>query len=247
MRNCIARFFFIWLFTSGLFTSVTVSAQQPDSIIHEAPKTVRLQALPPAKNYLSARSLIVPAAFVGYGIVSLHSNPLRSLDEHISEEVQEGMPAFKTRIDDYLKYAPTVSVYVLSAVGVKGRHEFLGRTIVLVMSTILSEQIVTSLKHSTHQLRPDGTTYNSFPSGHTVKAFVGAELMHQEFGFRSPWYSIAGYSMAGGTALLRIMNNRHWLSDVIAGAGIGILSTKLCYWIFSKIEKKKDPVKIIQY
>lgn len=232
------RFTSIFLFTA-VFTSFTVSAQEPDSIIHET-TSVRLQSLPANKNYLSSRSLIVPTAFISYGFATLHSNPLRNLNKQICEEVMEDMPGFATRVDDYLKYAPVVSIYALSAIGVKGRHQLLGRTVILVMSSVLSAQLVTGLKHSTHQLRPDASTYNSFPSGHTTTAFIGAEMMHQEFGFRSPWYSVAGYSMAAGTALLRIMNNRHWLSDVIAGAGIGMLSTKLCYWIYSKLEKKKN-------
>ena len=87
-------------------------------------------------------------------------------------------------------------------------------------------------------MRPDGSTYNSFPSGHTATAFVGAEFMHQELGWHSPWYSFAGYTMATATGILRIANNRHWLGDVIAGAGIGMLTTKLSYLVAEKIEKK---------
>ena len=71
--------------------------------------------------------------------------------------------------------------------------------------------------------------------------------MNQEFGWRSPWYSVAGYSMATATALLRIMNNRHWAGDVIAGAGIGILSTKFSYWLYSKWENRKNSREIMNY
>jgi len=199
------------------------------------------------KKYLSAKSIFIPSTFIAYGFSSLHSASLQHLNKSISEEVQEDMRGFSTRVDDYLKYAPTATVYLLNAAGVKGRHQFLGRSVILVMSTILSSQIVTSLKHSTHTLRPDGSTFNAFPSGHTTTAFIGAEMMNQEFGYRSPWYSIAGYTLASGTAALRVMNNRHWLSDVIAGAGIGMLSTKLCYWIYSKVEKKKPVLNRVTY
>ena len=115
------------------------------------------------------------------------------------------------------------------------------------MSSILSAQLVTALKHGTYQLRPDGSTYNSFPSGHTTTAFIGAEMMNQEFGWRSPWYSVAGYAMASGTAALRIVNNRHWLSDVIAGAGIGMLTTKCSYWLYSKWENRKRGKQVLYY
>ena len=224
---------------SLLFGSITTFAQQPDSVSQVNSKRIHLQPKAPNKNYLSPKSLIVPTAFIAYGFTSLHSNGLQKLNKQICEEVEEDCGGFSTRVDDYLKYAPAASVYLLNFVGIKGRHEFIGRSILLVASTILSAQLVTALKHGTHQLRPDGSTYNSFPSGHTTTAFIGAEMMNQEFGWRSPWYSVAGYSLASGTAVLRIMDNRHWLSDVVAGAGIGMLTTKFTYWLYSKWENRK--------
>ncbi len=157
------------------------------------------------------------------------------------------MPGFRTSVDDWLKYAPVISSYALNIAGVKARHRFIDRTIVFAVSGILTNQVVTSLKNATHQMRPDGSTYTSFPSGHTASAFVGAEFMNQELGWHSKWYSVAGYTMAGATGALRIANNRHWLSDVIAGAGIGILTTKFSYWIYSKVENKIHKKTITYY
>jgi len=229
------------------FNSLNISAQEPDSVNNLVEKTLHLRTSPPNKNYLSARSLIVPASLIVYGFGSLTCGELQKLNKKICEEVTEDASGFKTKTDDYLKYAPAVSVYLLNAVGIKGRHKILDRTVILAMATILSEQLVTAIKHGTHQLRPDGSTYNSFPSGHTTTAFIGAEMMNQEFGWRSPWYSVAGYSLATGTALLRIMNNRHWLSDVIAGAGIGMLTTKASYWLYSKWENRKHGRQLVYY
>jgi hypothetical protein len=221
------------------FTSLNISAQEADSLNRSVEKKWQIRALPASKNYLTAKSILIPVTLVEYGFASLKSDALQDLNKKISEEVTEDASGFKTRADDYLRYAPAASVYLLNAVGIKGKHKFLDRTIILTMSTIISSQLVTALKHATHQLRPDGSTYNSFPSGHTTTAFIGAEMMNQEFGWRSPWYSVAGYTMATGTAFLRIMNNRHWLSDVVAGAGIGMLSTKFSYWLYSKWENRK--------
>jgi hypothetical protein len=221
------------------FTSLNISAQEADSLYKSVEKKWQIQALPARKNYLTAKSVLIPVTLVEYGFSSLKSDDLQDLNKKISEEVIEDASGFKTKVDDYLKYAPAASVYLLNAVGIKGKHKILDRTIILAMSSILSAQIVTALKHAIHQLRPDNSTYNSFPSGHTTTAFVGAEMMNQEFGWRSPWYSVAGYTMATGTAFLRIMNNRHWLSDVVAGAGIGMLSTKISYWLYSKWETRK--------
>src|SRR6266705_1329367 len=222
------------LFTLLVFFNLNISAQEADSLNKSVEKKPLIQALPVRKNYLTAKSLVIPVTLVEYGFATLKSDGLQDLNKKISEEVTEDASGFKTRADDYLRYAPAASVYLLNAVGIKGKHKILDRTIILAMSSILSAQVATALKHATHQLRPDNSTYNSFPSGHTTTAYVGAEMMNQEFGWRSPWYSVAGYSMATGTAFLRIMNNRHWLSDVVAGAGIGMLSTKFSYWLYSK-------------
>ena len=96
---------------------------------------------------------------------------------------------------------------------------------------------VNSLKYSIGRLRPDGTSYNSFPSGHTATAFMTASMLHMEYGWRSPWFSIGGYAAAAVTGVSRIMNNRHWMTDVVAGAAIGIGSTDI-FWqtLYSRTE-----------
>lgn len=222
---------FVLVFSVSCF-SVPVGAQMTES-----PADSVLYPLP--KKYLSAKSLLVPVSFVGYGFAAIHTGPIREINKSVSKGVQGAMPRFNTKLDDYLKHAPAATLFVLSATGVKSKHQFLGKAVIYVVSTEICAELIKRLKRATHQLRPDGSTYNSFPSGHTATAFVGAEMLHQEYGSRSPWYSIAGYTLAGGTAVLRVLNNRHWLGDVIAGAGIGMLSTKVGYWLYSKVEKKK--------
>jgi membrane-associated phospholipid phosphatase len=233
------------LFLSAILFSIAGSSQTADSInrlntisITGLKANQKISSTLSSKNHLSAKSFILPAIFIGYGFTSLGNNSFKQLNKNISYEVKEDMPGFKTTVDDYLKYAPVVSTYALNIAGVKGRHRLLDRTIVYTVSSILTNQVVTSLKNATHQLRPDSSTYNSFPSGHTATAFVGAEFMNHELGWHSSWYSVAGYTMAGATGVLRIANNRHWLGDVIAGAGIGMLTTKFSYWVYSKVENK---------
>lgn len=97
---------------------------------------------------------------------------------------------------------------------------------------------VLSLKSITHIQRPDGSAFNSFPSGHTATAFASAEFLWQEYKDVSIWYGISGYAIAAATGAFRIYNDKHWLTDVVAGAGIGILSTKIAYWINPFIQKK---------
>ena len=96
---------------------------------------------------------------------------------------------------------------------------------------------VTPTKKLTHRTRPDSSTDNSFPSGHTATAFVAAEFLHQEYGEKSVWISVGGYTMATLIGVSRVFNNRHWVSDVVAGGGIGILSTKAVYWLYPHLRK----------
>ena len=99
--------------------------------------------------------------------------------------------------------------------------------------------VVNTIKYTAHVRRPDKSNYKSFPSGHTATAFMAAMMMHKEYGDRSPWYSISAFTVATATGISRILNNRHWLSDVLAGAGIGILSTELGYYLADLIFKDK--------
>jgi len=69
--------------------------------------------------------------------------------------------------------------------------------------------IVFTLKNTTNVQRPDGSSYNSFPSGHTARAFVAATFLHKEYGSKSIWYSIGGYTMATAIETFRVLNNRH--------------------------------------
>ena len=78
----------------------------------------------------------------------------------------------------------------------------------------------------------------SFPSGHTATAFMGAEFLYQEYKDISPWIGYSGYLIAATTGYLRIYNNRHYLNDVVAGACIGIISTKFAYWLYPKVFTK---------
>lgn len=168
--------------------------------------------------------------------ISLITIGLRVMDEdefvnrfQILEEKNENAAFYNLHIEDYLQYVPTAAVYGLTAAGVKGKNSVVEATFLLLKSELIMTALVTTLKNTTHIQRPDGSTYNSFPSGHTAQAFVAATFLHKEYGHKSIWYSIGGYTAATTVGVMRVMGNRHWLSDVFVGAGIGILSTELVY------------------
>ena len=147
---------------------------------------------------------------------------------------------FKTSIDDYTQYFGPVMVVGLKAGGVEGRSSW-GRMLAsAALSYGIMASFVNGIKYTAKEMRPDGSSANSWPSGHTATSFVGATLLHKEYGLtRSPWYSIAGYGVATATGVMRVLNNRHWVSDVMSGAGIGILSTELGYALGDLIFKER--------
>ncbi len=153
------------------------------------------------------------------------------------------IPRFRYHYDDYLQYIPSVAAIGLKAAGVESKSSW-GRMLTAnAFSAVLMASMVNGLKGVIDKRRPDGSDYNSFPSGHTATAFMGATVIHKEYGLtRSPWYSIGAYSMATATALSRQLNNKHWFSDVLFGAGIGILSVELGYYLTGLIFKDKGLV-----
>ncbi len=190
------------------------------------------------KKNSALKALIIPTGFITYGFIAQGNNGLKILDKSIESSITTNNFGYKTTVDNYLQFVPTVTVYALNAFGVKGENNLLDRTMIYALSTIISTSIITPIKHITNVTRPDGSSNNSFPSGHTTTAFANAEFLRMEYKDVSPWYGIIGYAMAATTGTLRVYNNRHWVSDVVAGAGFGILSTKLAYWIYPTIKKK---------
>ena len=147
---------------------------------------------------------------------------------------------FKTGIDDYTQFFGPAMVVGLKLGGYEGRSDWPRLLASAGMSYALMAALVNGIKYTAKEMRPDGSTANSWPSGHTATAFVGASLLHKEYGLtRSPWWSVAGYGVATATGVMRVLNNRHWISDVMSGAGIGIMSTELGYAIGDLLFKEK--------
>lgn len=175
-----------------------------------------------------ARSLKVSVPLIAIGAFANSNFDIINKYE-IREESMEHFSRLRTVADNYLIYVPTAAVYAMNALGYKGQHNIGAQTVLLAKSELFMNTMVISLKKSTHVLRPDGTSYNSFPSGHTAQAFLSAEFFRKEYGKDYPLLAAGGYVVATSVGALRIMKNRHWVSDVLAGAGVGILSVNLAY------------------
>ena len=182
------------------------------------------------------KSVIIPSVFIGYGIIGVNNDALKRFNYDIQEELK-GPIDNNFKIDNISQFVPSLSVYGLNVLGIKGKNNFKDKTIILGTAALIMGSTVTAMKKSTAIERPDGSNKFSFPSGSTAIAFMGAEFLYQEYKEVSIWYGISGYLVATGTGFLRMHNNKHWFTDVVTGAGIGILSTKIAYWIHPLIKK----------
>ena len=150
------------------------------------------------------------------------------------------LTSFKTEIDNYTQFLGPALTLGLKVAGVEGRSDWQRLMVSSGMTYGIMAAFVNGIKYTASELRPDGTTKNSWPSGHTATAFAGATILHKEYGLtRSPWYSLLGFGSATATGVMRVLNNRHWVSDVLSGAGIGILSGELAYALSDLIYKDK--------
>ena len=210
------------------------SAQVIDTIkkdLFTAPDTIK-------KLHSNPYSLIPPVVLIAYGVSSFVIHPVRRFDYYIYDEITKSDPNFHSRAESYFQFAPIVAVYGLNLAGDEGKNRFIDRTALLALSGGFLAVSGYATKYSTHRLRPNGSDYLSFPSGHTSIAFMGAEFLSQEYSQKSVWYGVAGYTLAATTGVFRLYNRDHWFSDVVAGAGFGILSTKAAYLIYPYLRRK---------
>ena len=181
-----------------------------------------------SKNAEIAFRFAVPSALITYGIITRFTPQLQKFDHNIDTEINQIIHR-KYKFDDYIQYAPYVAVFGLDLCGVRAKHSFVERTLVVGTSVLIMGTSVIVTKQLTKIQRPDNSNYHSFPSGHTATAFLGAHILFREYKDVSPWIGVAGYAVAFTTGTMRMMNRKHWFSDVVTGAGVGILSAELSY------------------
>jgi len=88
---------------------------------------------------------------------------------------------------------------------------------------VANAAITQGLKWSITKDRPDGDCCNSFPSGHTSVAFQSAAFIHKRYGGK---YGAPAYTAAALVAYTRIHADKHYIEDTIAGAAIGIITSR---------------------
>lgn len=223
---------FLFIFTPILEAQTNFDQYPYDTLFHSS--STKFQTT--INKITSSRAYKM--TFVGVPLV-IGGFIVKNEDDHFRSLRNDYLPTFRQHYDDYLQYVPAAAMLGMKIGGVKSRSSW-GRMLVSdAFSAIIMTGAVNLLKSQANITRPDGSNKHSFPSGHTATAFMTATMMHKEYGEVSPWYSIGAYTVATATGLSRMINNKHWLSDVLVGAGFGILSTELGYYLADLIFKEK--------
>ena len=175
-------------------------------------------------------------ALVGIGAVGLENDNLKFQNFEINDEISEASLKYRS-FDNFSQYVPVSAVLILNLSHLNGKHNTLDLSCSIITAFTIMSTSVVLLKSITHEQRPDGSAYNSFPSGHTATAFAGAEILRVEYGRQYPVIAFSGYSVTVLTGFMRMYNRRHWLTDVVAGAGVGILSARVAYLLLP-LEKR---------
>lgn len=172
-------------------------------------------------------------------LCALRYGVLEFANQYIYQFRNVHFPEFAYRYDDFLPYIPVVFMLGLKIAGVRSRSNWKQMLTATIISYAFMGIVVLSIKSLAGVLRPDGSDLLSFPSGHTATAFTAACLLYKEYGDRSAWTGVAAFLPAIVTGLSRQLNNRHWLSDVIGGAVIGIVSVEIGYFLSGLIYKNQ--------
>ena len=230
----------VWLAAVLLFFCITTAAGNTSSngstsgdslqncMSKDSPQDFSYMSDSVPADHFRVRQLILPTALIAVGTFGVYNGWFGSVRTDLRDDIGHMRGGCYFHADDYLQYLPVTANVTMGMLGVKSRHSLKERLAVTATAYIAMGIIVNAGKYTVKERRPDSSARNSFPSGHTATSFMGAELVREEYGGIYGW---SAYAVATGIAALRLYNERHWLNDVIAGAGVGILSARIGYWL----------------
>lgn len=187
-----------------------------------------------------ASDFILPVSLVAVGATGCFE-PVKTWKQDLRDWVQT-KAGKECPVDDYLQYAPLATVFVADWCGADAKHDFTDRFVLTATSFVTYTLLTNGVKYTVREPRPGShNSRNSFPSGHTGTAFLGAELVRMEYGEDYPWLAVGAYTVAAGVGVMRVWNDWHWATDVVAGAGMGILSARLSQLAMPALQRTVSP------
>ena len=195
----------------------------------------------PSRALLQPSDWLLGALFFG-SLASIQTEGLDELDEVVSPSL--------TRQDAFDRWAPRNLGRIDIGLGLSGVTFLVGRatgseTVSRVglrsLETLLLNTALTStLKVTIGRARPDSglgeedfrpfstdAYRRSFPSGHTSNLFALATTVSRELRDEAPWVPFVAYPIAAYAGISRVLDERHWFTDVVAGAAVGVFSSRL--------------------
>ena len=189
-------------------------------------------------SVFKATQLIAPGLLLATGL-AIHFTGHEAIDVPVYQEfahLREDKGILKNA-DAILKYVPALPMVVdlgLGLTGVPSKYDLQDRFIEAGLASLVAGGTCLLLKATITAGRPDMSNYNTFPSGHTVLGFVGAELIRMNYGWA---WGLGAYTVASVVAFMRVYQGRHWVSDVLFGAGLGILGAHVGEWLLEPTKR----------
>ena len=174
------------------------------------------------------KAVAVPAVLIGYGAYTFNGRGFYT-NQEAQRDIHRLFPASQSRVADGLIFVPYLELGAVALAGVESRDDRINTLLIIAKGEAIMLGSTYLVKALSREQRPDGSDNLSFPSGHTAQAFLAASIVHTEFRDKSQWYGIGAYAVASSVGVLRMVVDKHWQSDVVAGAGFGILSAHLAY------------------
>ena len=230
MRYLVYIFLFLFAIESGFASVPMVEGGEEAVLVQEDTliNSIEKQKMSIIDYKFKPTSLILPASLIAVGAVGTAIDDMN--DFHLFSRKDS---VKQIHIDDYMEWGMLGWVFVCDLMG-KEKHNWVDQLLLVGIAEGYNAVMTRAVKHVVNETRPDGTNL-SFPSGHTANAFLGAHVAWKEFKDTNPYLAYSGYALATFVACSRVYNNRHWVADVVAGAGFGILSVDLAYLTYFPI------------
>ena len=172
------------------------------------------------------QQVIVPATMIGLGAVAVANGRLSEMKMDVRDAFQRGRGDHrKANVETWV----TLSSQLFTiALGPRPKHSFADRMLVKATSYLLLYSTMPVVRACVRETRPDGHRGHAFPSFKTANAFMMAEQTRVERGWA---WGMGMYTVAAGVGVLQMYNDRCYVNDVLAGAGMGILACHAAYWL----------------
>ncbi|PCI06420.1 MAG: hypothetical protein COB81_00690 [Flavobacteriaceae bacterium] len=174
------------------------------------------------------KKAILPVSLITLGFLLNKSALEKDIHKSILKTVKTD---YHTNIDDYLVLSPAAIAVAANFAGVAAKNHWFDQGKNVFLATASTYLITTGLKSMIHKTRPNGNNTNSMPSGHSSMAFATSTVLYEEYKNTNKTIAYSGFATSTAVIYFRMANNKHWISDTLIGAGIGIGVAKLVYLI----------------